>query len=97
MKLAKYVKQSTERKRYVVDYTDWLDTGETLTLASLAVSPATTPPLVVDASAIGTDNKTVVYFVNGGLDGRTYTITLTATTSVGQVKEDEITFSIRDT
>jgi len=31
MAIAKYVKAQIDRKRYQIDYTDWLDTGELVT------------------------------------------------------------------
>ena len=95
MRLAKFTKQPSERKRYVVNYSDWLDTSETLLDVAFVVEPTTASPLVVDASALSTDSKAVSMFVNGGLNATTYTITLTATTSGGQVKEDEVVFTIR--
>lgn len=95
MRLAKFTKQPSERKRYVVNYTDWLDTGETLTDVTFSVSPTTTSPLLVDASALSTDNRSVSLFVSGGLHAQNYEVTMVATTSGGQIKEDELFFSIR--
>lgn len=97
MKLARFTKASGERKRYSVEYADWLDTGETLSGVSFSVLPVTDTPLVVDASAIAPSGTQVVFYVNAGLTGTTYTTEITATTSGGQVKVDQILYSIRET
>lgn len=96
MNLAKFYKAAAERKRYSVDYTDWLDTGETVSSVSFGVSPSTgTTPLEIDAHTISTDGLQVVFFAALGDDGATYTITITIQTSGGQVKEDSIVFIVK--
>lgn len=94
MKIGKFTKTPTERKRYQIDYTNWLDTGETVATRAFTVEP--TGSLVVDASLILTGNKAVSFFVNGGDDGETYKVVVTITTSGGQTKEDLVYFSVRD-
>lgn len=96
MKLARFVKQPADRKRYAVDYSDWLDTGETVTAVAFGVSPSATGGLAVDASSIASTGKSVVFFASAGVSGTTYTVTITITTSGGQIKEDEILFSVRE-
>jgi hypothetical protein len=96
MRLGSFVKTPVERKRYAIDYSEWLDTGETLTTVTYAVSPTTTSPLVVDASSIGSGNTVAVFFINGGLNGRQYTVDVVANTSGGQIKEDTVLFTVRD-
>jgi hypothetical protein len=93
--LAKFVKKPGERKRYTVDYSEWLDEGETVTGATFAITPVTSPILEVDASSIGTPATTVVFFVNGGVAGSDYELKIHVTTSGGQVKEDTALFSVR--
>jgi len=94
MKLGKFTKTSAERKRYAVDYSQWLEAGETITSKVFAVAPA--GALQVDASAISTDGKSIVLFVYGGNSGVNYTVDVKATTSLGQTKEDVILFSVKD-
>ena len=64
--VAKYKKTPAEVKRYIINYTDWLDTGETITGMVFSVANATTPPLVVDSHLIAADGKSVSYFISGG-------------------------------
>lgn len=96
MRLGSFVKTPIERKRYAIDYSEWLDTGETLSTVVYTIPVVTTPPLVVDATSIGSGNTVAVFFINGGLNGRQYTVEVVATTSGGQIKEDTVLFTVRD-
>lgn len=96
MKLARFTKQPSERKRYSIDYSDWLDTGETISAVTFLPSPVATGGLEIDASSITPSGTSVVFFANYGVSGTTYTVTVTVTTSGGQIKEDEILFSVRE-
>lgn len=96
MKLGKYIKASTERKRYSIDYDNWLDTGELISSKTFSVDPVTSPALVIDASAFLPGNRSIAFFVNGGVDGKTYKVSVTVTTSGGQVKEDLVQFQVKD-
>ena len=97
MRLGSFIKTPIERKRYAIDYTDWLDTGETLTTVTYTIPLVTTPPLVVDASSLDAAHKVAVFFINGGLNNKQYTVEVVATTSGGQIKEDTVLFTVRDT
>lgn len=97
MRLGSFQKTPVERKRYSLDYTDWLDTGETIVDRVFAVTPITgASPLQVDASAIDPTGKLVQFFANYGDDDVTYTVDVQITTSGGQIKEDQILFSVKD-
>jgi hypothetical protein len=96
MKLGRFTKTPVERKRYTIDYSDWLDTGETVLTVTFGVTPVTTNPLVVDAYLIATPATSVAYFVNDGIAGTTYTLDVQITTSGGQTKEDQVLYSVRD-
>lgn len=96
MKLARFTKAPGERKRYTIDYSDWLDTSETISTVTFLPSPIQTGGLEVDAYTIATPATSVVFFANLGIDGTTYTLNVTITTSGGQTKEDQILFSVRE-
>ena len=66
---------------YVFDWSDWLETGETLTIAAWDVPTG----LSNDDDNIGTTTATV--WLSGGTAGETYTIGCTVTTSTGRVCE----------
>jgi hypothetical protein len=95
MKLANFVKSPVERKRYTIDYSDWLDTAETISTVTFAVTPATTNTLQIDAYTISNPATSVVFFANYGDAGSQYTVDVQITTSGGQTKEDTILFSVR--
>lgn len=96
MKLAKFVKSPAERKRYSIDYSEWLDTGETVQAIAFTVTPSTgTLPLVIDAYSIASPATSVAFFANYGDADVVYTVDVVMTTSGGQIKEDEILFSVR--
>jgi hypothetical protein len=96
MKLANFIKSPLERKRYTIDYTDWLDTGELVQSIVFTVTPATGSALQVDAYAIAIDGLSVAFFANFGELNEVYTVEVLMTTDGGQIKEDEILFTIRD-
>lgn len=97
MKLGTYIKTPSERKRYSLDYTDWLETGETIVTRSFVVTPTTgATPLLVDASAIDPSGKQVIFYVSAGIDGVTYEVEAFISTSDGQIKEDQINFLVKD-
>ena len=98
MALAKYVKASSDRKRYQIDYTDWLDVGESVSTVTFSIPTNTvTPVLVVDGIQVLPTGLGVQYYVSGGVSGVTYAILATLTTSTGpQNKLDEILMTIRE-
>ena len=96
MKLGRFNKDPIERKRYTVDYSNWADEGETLLDVSFTVEPDVVGGVSVDAFSILAGAASVGLFVSGGLDRETYKVKILVTTSIGQVREDEITFAVRD-
>jgi hypothetical protein len=96
MKLGKFNQEDSERKRYTIDYADWLDTGETVTESEFVATPATTPPLVVDDVAITGDGTKVQFYVSGGLAPTLYTVEVATTTTGAQIKIDEVLYNIKD-
>lgn len=97
MPLVKYVKATNERKRYSIDYSDWLDIGELLTdvIFTIPTNNVTTP-LVINDIAITPDGLGVQYYVSGGADGEQYEVLATATTSGAQIKVDDLLFTVRE-
>lgn len=96
MRLGTFAKSPQERKRYTIDYTDWLETAETITAALYTIRQATSPALVVDAQSILTGNKKVSFYVSGGDDTETYDVEVKITTSTGQIKEDVVSFTVKE-
>ena len=97
MRLGRFSKTPSERKRYAIDYSQWLDTGETVVSYTFAATPVDiSTPFVVDASSLSSAGTSLVFFVSGGNNNSQYTVDVKATTSGGQIKEDTVLFMVRD-
>lgn len=96
MKLGKFIKAPGERKRYSIDYNNWLDTGELISTRTFSVTPVTTPPFLIDASATLPGNRSIAFYAAGGKSGENYKVTVSISTSGGQVKEDVVLFQVKD-
>jgi hypothetical protein len=94
MKVGKFTKTPAERKRYTLDYSNWLDTGETVTGSAFAITPTTASPFFIDGQGI-VGGTQLLFYVNGGLDQSDYLVTVSITTSGGQTKQDTLTFNVR--
>ena len=101
--LERYEQQPNDVKNYVLDYSEWLATGEALTSVVYAVvilneqtGDVGEPTLVVNNTSLVNTNTASKYYVSGGLDDRNYKVTATATTDDGQTLETEIEFKIRE-
>jgi hypothetical protein len=95
MPLNSYTKKPNELKIYSIDYTNWLQDGETITNVSVTVQDNTmTNPLLVDNS-VDIPSNLVTISVSGGDDGDQYSIVVQITTSLTQIKEDCIAFYIQ--
>jgi len=88
--------QPNEDRRRLIDYTRWMEEGEFITNVAVSVDLSTDPAFVIDRIVIDPEGQKIAYFASGGVDGEDYTATFTVTTSVTQVREDEVAFGIRE-
>lgn len=93
MKLAKFRKSPGDRKRYEVNYEDWLNSDELLTSVTMQGN-VETDNFYVEAFTLTSDKKEVIFYVSGGIAGSTYDVGVTISTSLSQIKEDTITFVV---
>jgi len=93
MRIGKFRKASADRKRYVVDYEDWLNEGETI-ISVQALGNVPADNFYVDGYVVDAGGLQVVFFVSGGVDAHSYDVTVTIVTSLQQVKEDFVTFVV---
>ncbi len=98
-RIGKYVKAEGERKRYQIDYSNWLDSGETVVSVVFVINNQTaTKLLVFNDVQVLPSALAVQYYISGGLDGTTYDVTATLTTNIGpQIREDEIFVVVKGT
>ncbi len=93
--IGKFEKTPTEIKRYEIDYSQWLNTNETLSVVTFEVTPTTDTPLVVLEYVIDLAGTDILMFIGGGEDGQKYEVVCTAATSTGQVKQDKVSMSVK--
>lgn len=94
MLLGKYSKRPTERKRYNVDYSVWLDEDELIEDVTVTVTPTTDPEFDVDEYHL-VDGKFMVFYVSGGTSGTVYDVELKAVTTKGDIEVNNISYSVR--
>lgn len=95
MALGKYFKNPIERKRYTIDYSDWLDSGELVATITFTVLPVDASPAVIDGISINPAATGIVFYASGGLTGVSYTAYATMVSSNGQTKEDTVVYAVR--
>ena len=77
------------RRKYIIDYSQWLDLGVTLTAGT-----ATTPSLTASVDTVSHTASTLIFFVNGGVLNEIFTIALQITDSNGEIKNDTVEFFV---
>jgi hypothetical protein len=92
-RVGKFRKDAADRKRYVVDYVDWLDSAEEITAVTVT-GDVPADAFYADGYVISDDKKEIIFFVSGGVAGSSYDVTFTITTSLSQIKEDWVTFVV---
>lgn len=92
--LARFVQTTTEKKLYAMDYSEWLGSTETIVSVNVFVDSDTVPPFVIDPPQILNGAKGIAFFAYGGVVNKRYEISFEVTSSLGQVKEDKLLFTI---
>jgi hypothetical protein len=78
-----------DTRRWRVDYSQWLENPDTLVSAVVTSSSATAT--VDDSSVLG---KEVVFFISGGMQGERATVSIVATDTSGNVRNDSLIFTV---
>lgn len=98
---AKFTQSPAETKRYVVDYSLQLATGEQINSVAVSINQitgATSPALVINNVALLPPVSGIVsgfaYFASGGVTLGTYEVQFLATTSLGQILEDVVFYTL---
>lgn len=92
-RIGKFRKAEADRKRYVVDYEDWMNEDELVTTVA-ASGDVPADNFYVDGYIVDTDGKEVIFYVSGGVEGSSYDVTITINTTLQQIKEDFVTFVV---
>ena len=89
-------KQPAEKKLERLSYDGWLYSGETLADIQLFVDPTgDAEDLVADEATV--EGSMAQLMLSKGIDGEDYTVTIRVTTSLGQIKEDELMVRVLET
>jgi hypothetical protein len=78
------------RTRWIVDYSDWL-CSEVLATWAVVSSSSTAS---VDTESFNPGQTQVIFFLNGGLLNETFTVTLTVSDALSQIRIDTIDFTV---
>lgn len=76
---------------YLIDWSGWLATAETITASTMTVDPA---GLTVQSTSFTATTATV--WLTGGTLGARYTVTNHITTSAGRQDDRTVTVTVRD-
>ena len=100
--LDRFLKQPDEIKKYQIDYSEWLNTGERIisvsqvvTILNPAASDVGEPTLTVGVTQI-LNGDLYEYYLSSGTHNKKYKITFLADTTDSQRVESEIEFKVRD-
>lgn len=85
-------KQPADVLDYDVSFAHWFPLGDTITTATATVDPEGE----LSADSVQVSGLVVKVWISGGLDAKTYKVTVRATTAGGRVKETEFKVRVRD-
>lgn len=92
MLLGRKLISPNDKRRYAIDYDDWLDVGETITATLFTVD---TGPALATLDAIAGDGRSLTFFVSGALLANTpFNVAVRVTTSLTQIVNDHIEFDV---
>lgn len=96
MMLGRYKQRPRDIRLREVDYTDFLEEGETISTIATEVDPVTDTPFSISGVTVDVDGKKFAYVSQGGDDGYSYSVTFEINTSAGQRKCDTIEFDVEE-
>lgn len=85
------IKQPADQLDYDIDFTQWITDDDEIDTATATSDDA---DLVVVSTVIS--SPIVKVWVNGGIDGTTYKVTTTITTTSGRIKQTEFKIRVRN-
>ncbi|MBU9624839.1 phage fiber-tail adaptor protein [Burkholderia multivorans] len=87
------MKRQVDQLDYDIDFSRWLVDGDTIADATAAVQPAES---MVSAARVVVQPETVKVWLVDGVNGKTASIIVTATTAQRRVKQVEFQVRVRD-
>jgi len=92
--IRRFKKYPDERKRYGLDYSDWLDASEQILSVAVQSNAAGGSTFVVESGGVSGDGKKVVFYVEGGTPDEIVVVSITIHTTAYQTKEDFVRFKM---
>lgn len=92
-------KRADDRLDYDVEFERWLSDGDSITSAEAQAkirSKDDSEPTDLLVDSVMVFGTVVKVWLSGGTDGRTYDVTVTASTADGRVKEEKFVIRIKD-
>lgn len=89
----RYIQDPADVLDYALDWSDWLDDGETIASSTWAVTPA---GLTTSLTSIVNNGTAAVVWLSGGVADRMYTVTNHITTTDSRTVERSIAVTIRN-
>jgi hypothetical protein len=89
MLIASRTHTAGDSRRWIIDYSRWLDNTATIVTVDISSSSAT-----CTANSGEVKGKEVIFHLTGGTVGETCTVTLTMTDSFANIKKDTIKFTV---
>ena len=96
MNLGTKTKSPRDKLDYDVRYTDWLTLGDGINSAQVTVTALDGLPPDLTVTEVTPKADTIKVWLSGGTSGRTYMVTVMATTDDGRLKEDEFRIKVKD-
>jgi hypothetical protein len=83
--------------RYIVNYTDWLEDGVSLTAGTVVLDPlftATVRDITISGVTVLTEHNKVAFVMAGGSVNENFTLDVQITDSRNEVKNDTLLFQV---
>lgn len=92
--LGAVIKQPADQLDYDIDFSRWLPEDDEILTVTTAVDPALDGELTV--ASVHVQSPWVKVWVNGGINGNSYKVSVTAATRGGRIKEVDFKVRVRD-
>jgi len=91
-------KRPNDQLDYEIDFEKWLNDDDKITsaVADVTKDGVATDELTVQSASVSESSPTLTVWLSGGVDGVTYTVTVTVATTGGRIKEEDFKIRVRD-
>jgi hypothetical protein len=87
-----------DTRRYRIDYSEFLNRGETLSAVVVTITSPAVPTSAIGAGALApaltVDKKSVIFYLVAGDSGEAVTVKIATTTSLSEIVNDTLDFVI---